>query len=253
MGAPHVFASEAEAGRWRPFGCSKDLELDFDTDDRPSLVTALLDCCDELRDDQYWWSQTVGTRIAALLHMLAITDVINHLDLLACCKEPSCGERFEFELSLSLLIDLAPETNVVQLKLDDTRLVSLRHPNGQDLRDWRKQNPVSREAAVTIMLNSLVVDGQVTHEDEPIIAEALSTIDPLVDFSVSCVCPACGFLNEVSVNLEDIVLTRFKRRQFALLREIHELASCYGWTEAEVLAIPPKRRARYLAMVEEKQ
>ena len=253
MGTPQTLASEAASKGWRPFGRTEDLELDFDTDDRPSLVTHLLSCCGELREDQYWWSQTVGTRIAALLRLLAITDEINHLNLLGTCQESFCREKFEFELPLPFLIDFVPKTIIVQVKLNDTHVVSLRHPIGQDLRDWREQGLASREIAVAVMLKGLVVDGQVTHEDESIIAEALSTMDPLVAFSVSCVCPTCSFSNEVSIDLEDIALTRLKRRQLALLREIHELASHYGWTEAEVLAISPKRRARYLAMIEEKR
>jgi hypothetical protein len=250
-GAPQTFASKAVPGSWRPFGRAEDLDLDFDTNDRPSLVTDLLASCSQLHDDQYWWLQTVGTRIAALLGLMAATDAIDYLNLLARCQDPSCGEKFEFELPLSLVVNYVPEKNIVQVKLDGTRAVSLRHPNGQDLCDWRRQGSVSRKAAIAAMLKSLVVNGQVTHEDESIIAEALSTIDPLVAFTVSCVCPACAFPNEVTVDLEDIALTYFKRRQLVLLREIHELASRYGWTDAEILAIPPGRRARYLTMIGE--
>lgn len=250
-GAPQTFANRAVLGSWRRFGRAEDLELDFDTDDRPTLVTDLLTSCSELHDDKYWWSQTVGTRIAALLGLMATTDAVDYLNLLALCEDPSCGEKFEFELPLSLVVNCVPEKSIIQVELDGMRTVSLRHPNGQDLRDWHKQSPVSRKAAIAAMLKSLVIDGQVTHEDESIIAEALSTIDPLVAFTVSCVCPACTFPNEVTVDLEDIALTHFKRRQLVLLREIHELASRYGWTEAEILAIQPRRRARYLTMIEE--
>jgi hypothetical protein len=250
-GALQTFASMAVLGSWRRFGRAEDLELDFDTNDRPTLVTDLLTSCSELHNDQYWWSQTVGTRIAALLRLMAATDAVNHLNLLTRCQDPACGERFEFELPLSLVVNYVPEKNIVQVVLDGTRAVSLRHPNGQDLREWRRQSPTSRKAAITAMLQSLVIEGQVTHEDEPIIAEALSIIDPLVAFAVSCVCPICAFPNEVTVDLEDIALTHFKRRQLVLLHEIHELASRYGWTEAEILAIQPGRRARYLTMIEE--
>ena len=80
-------------------------------------------------------------------------------------------------------------------------------------------------------------------------AEALSTIDPLVAFTVDCTCPVCGAANEVRIDLEDIVLARFNQRQLALMREIHGLASHYGWTEAEILAVPASRRAHYLDMI----
>ena len=37
-------------------------------------------------------------------------------------------------------------------------------------------------------------------------------------------------------------------RALVLLREVHHLASAYGWSEAQILALTPARRASYLAM-----
>ena len=34
-----------------------------------------------------------------------------------------------------------------------------------------------------------------------------------------------------------------------LLREIHALASAYGWREADILALSPKRRDLYLELI----
>ena len=78
-------------------------------------------------------------------------------------------------------------------------------------------------------------------------------MDPLVDFTVSCCCPACGAPNEVAVDLEALALTSLLGRQRALLQEVHRFASRYGWTESEVLALPPARRARYLAFFEDER
>jgi hypothetical protein len=38
--------------------------------------------------------------------------------------------------------------------------------------------------------------------------------------------------------------------QQVLLREVHEFARHYGWTEAETLAVPRARRAAYLQLLE---
>lgn len=250
MVTPQPYAHDRAPGAWRPFGHAEDLDVDFATDDRPALVTALLASCGEPRDAGFWWLQPVGTRIAALLRLLAATDAIDHLSLLAQCRQPSCAEPFEFELPLAMLNDAVPDDGTVQVVLNGERSVSLRRPNGQDLHEWRSQRLESREAAITVMLKSLVVKGQATPADGPALAQALSVLDPLVACTVSCTCPACGSENEVRVDLEDLVLARLKQKQRALLYEIHRLASRYGWTEAEVLAIPPGRRAHYLAMIE---
>jgi hypothetical protein len=36
-----------------------------------------------------------------------------------------------------------------------------------------------------------------------------------------------------------------------LLLQIHALAGAYGWTEAEILALSPPRRATYVKLIEE--
>jgi hypothetical protein len=61
----------------------------------------------------------------------------------------------------------------------------------------------------------------------------------------------CDVPTEVRIDLEDIALTRLQQQQRALLREIHVLASHYGWTEAQILAVAPARRARYLSLIDE--
>jgi hypothetical protein len=100
------------------------------------------------------------------------------------------------------------------------------------------------------MIATLGIDGSALPQDEAVLEEAISAHDPLVAFRVSCRCPACGTTQEVPVDLETITLTRLAARQRALVREVHQLASRYGWTESEVLAINPARRARYIELIE---
>ena len=101
------------------------------------------------------------------------------------------------------------------------------------------------------MLDSLVLGGPIAPGDEAAISASISAMDPLVDFSVSCHCPACGAPNEVAIDLEMLALERLAARQTALLYEVHRFASFYGWTESDVLAVSPSRRARYLRLIEE--
>jgi hypothetical protein len=250
---PQPHAHDKASGAWRPFGCAEDLDVDFATKDRPTLVTALLASCGSPREAEFWWSQSVGARVGALLRLLAATDSIDHLRLLAHCRQPACAERFEFELPIAMLHDFVPNSETVQVLLNGGRPVSLRRPNGRDLHEWNSLKLQTRRAAIDTVLKSLMVEGQATPDDEPVLTEALSDLDPLVAFTVSCACPVCRSTNEVRVDLEEIVLARLRKKQRALLHEIHRLASHYGWTEVEVLAIPPHRRAHYLSMIEDER
>ncbi|QQZ39408.1 hypothetical protein IF690_15160 [Pseudomonas sp. SK3(2021)] len=234
----------------RPFGQAVDLDLDFSDADRPELVTRLLGQCSEHGDPAFWWSQPVSARTSALLRLVAATEQAEALSFTARCTQVACGEMFEFELPLHGLVVGADETTPIRVLLDGQRVVTLRRPTGGDLRQWRAARPASRAEAVRMMLDTLLLDGQVRPRDEARLAESIAAADPLVAFAVSCNCPACGATNEVPVDLDATALARLGAHQQALLRAIHGLASHYGWSESQVLAIPPARRAQYLAFIE---
>jgi hypothetical protein len=235
----------------RAFGHAVDLDLNFGSPDRPGLVTTLLAQCGEPHDPAFWWSQPVGIRTAALLCIVAQTEDSTRLPLTARCGTAACGEVYEFELPLQALpageVDSAP----IRVRLDDERAVTVRRPTGHDLRRWREARPASRAEAVRTMLNALVLSGHVDAGDEAPVAESIATMDPLVAFTVSCRCPACGAAAEVPIDLEALALARLEARQRALLHQMHRFASRYGWTESEVFAVSPARRARYLELIED--
>jgi hypothetical protein len=234
----------------RAFGQPRDLDVDFARADRPGLVTLLLAQCDEGRDAQYWWARTVSARVAALLRLVALTEACGALSLAARCTAGDCGERYEFDLSLQAVLAAEADDAPVTAQLGPQRSATLRRPTGEDLRAWRAARPASSEAAMRMMLESLLIAGEARSEDAAALSAALAREDPLVSFAVSCACPACGAPSEVGVDLEGLALARLAARQRMLLEDVHALASRYGWTESEVLSIAPSRRARYRALIE---
>jgi hypothetical protein len=232
----------------RPFGHIVDLDVDFGQSDRPGLVTTLLTNCGDRGDAEFWWSQPLSVRIAALLRLVAVTEERGDISLAARC---GCGESFEFACPLLSLPGGTSDDSPLQVRLDDERTLRVRRPTGEDLRRWREAQPLSRTDALRVMLGSLVLAGPVLPGDEEAVSASIAAIDPLVDFGVSCNCPACGAQNEVAIDLEVMALERLALRQTALLHEVHRFAASYGWTESEVLAVPPSRRARYLTLIEE--
>ena len=235
----------------RAFGSAVDLEVDFARDDRATLVTAVLARCATPHDASHWWAQAVSTRTSALLRVLAASDGESALSLVARCG--ACGESLEFELPLAALgaAEADYSSRPLRVTLPGRPALSLRRPTGDDLRAWRHAGWTSRPDAVRRMVDALRIAGPLpTADDEPALAAALAEQDPLVAFAVDCRCPHCDAAQSVSVDLEGIALSRLAARQDALLRDVHRLASRYGWTEAEVLAVPATRRRRYLALIE---
>lgn len=259
--------------RLRPFGQAVDLDVDFGQRNRPGLVTTLLESCGEQGETGFWSSQPVGDRTAALLRLVAATEQRDHILMNARCRDAACGESFEFELPLTGLPGSTAGRGVLQVQLAEGRVVTIRRPTGEDLQRWSDAQPPSRAAARRLMIESLVVaedvergverrvgrgvgrgvDGAITAEDEAALTAALAAADPLIDFTVSGQCSACGALNEVPVDLEALALARLAARQRTLLRDVHRLATHYGWTESVVFALPAQRRAQYLALIEEQR
>ncbi len=232
----------------RAFGALEDLDLDFASGDRPQLVTQLLAQCRPDGDAAFWWAQPVSARTAALLQVTALTEQLSALAFSAVCA--LCEEPFEFELAVALLLAAEDDGAPVQVELDN-RLLRLRRATGNDLRHWRAARPASQEQAVQLMLDSLLLEGEVQMQDSAALSAAIANADPLAAFAVTCQCPACGADREVDVDLDAAALTRLHHRQRALLHDIHRIASRYGWSEAQVLAIPAPRRAQYLALIEQ--
>ncbi len=233
----------------RAFGRVEDLDLEFTSADRPNLVTQLLAQCAG-GDVEYWWTQPAGTRIAELLHLFVFSERTDHLELSARCLRAECGVTFGFELPLGEVASRAPRDESWEIVLPDDRRVRLRAPTGSDLRRWRSAAPATREQARRMMLDDLVVHGRFEASDVAAIANALLECDPLVAFTVTAECPGCGHAQEVAVDVEGLVLMHLGSRQRALIHDVHRLATHYGWTEPQVLAVPPQRRAVYLALLD---
>jgi hypothetical protein len=62
-------------------------------------------------------------------------------------------------------------------------------------------------------------------------------------------CPQCAHQWQAPLDIVSFLWSEVHAWAIRLLREIHELASAYGWSEAEILALSPWRRRAYLELV----
>jgi hypothetical protein len=124
----------------------------------------------------------------------------------------------------------------------------LRRPRGSDQRRWRQAGLSARTEAEAEILACLVAGGPVETTERTALTGALAEFDPLVAFELSVTCPECHRAANIPVDLEAVALAELARIQMGTLQEVDALARRYGWSEAEVLSIPPWRRRRYLAL-----
>jgi len=72
--------------------------------------------------------------------------------------------------------------------------------------------------------------------------------DPLADPRLTAVCPACGGEVDAGIDPAGLLWQEVQAWARAVFWQIHLLASAYGWTEDEVLALSPARRRVYLEL-----
>ena len=63
-------------------------------------------------------------------------------------------------------------------------------------------------------------------------------------------CPDCATTSTAALDVALLLWAQVEVRATALMAQVHALARAYGWTEPDVLALEPRRRAAYLELVE---
>lgn len=98
--------------------------------------------------------------------------------------------------------------------------------------------------------HALAADEIPTAVWEPL-AEELAQADPWSEILFSLRCPRCSRSWESVLEPGDYVWRELTSAAQHALRQVHRLASAYGWAEAAILELPPDRRTAYIALLDE--
>jgi hypothetical protein len=109
----------------------------------------------------------------------------------------------------------------------------------------------AREAdAASVLARACGVDA-LTRPERQRVLQALDEAHPLLAPSVVIECPTCGHGSEAAIDAVDLAWAVVAEQASALLDDVVVLARAYGWSEAEVMAVPGDRRALYRRAAEE--
>ena len=234
----------------RPFGLlPDDLDVEFDAGDRAEVATAVLARCALATDgaplgDASARELPIGKRLGALVEVTRLSGRRELSQLFRC---DGCDEEFEVELPLDTLASAqeAAEADAPAAVEWDGTSYRPRRPTGDDLRRWRNRAPSDAEIAEALGGPS----DEAPAELLAAIEASLDAADPLVDAAVRSACPACERTFEHPVDLEGELLALARSDQDELLEDVAALAGAFHWSEHDILALPPRRRRRYRAMV----
>lgn len=190
----------------------------------------------------------VGQRDSRLL---ALHGALFGPHLIATAQCPGCGERLELNLDCRELQIETPVPDEGELSLDwQGQQIRFRLPDSRDLAALAQAGDTEHARA---LLLERCLGGSTTSAPSPELqarlALAMAEADPQAATELGLSCPDCGEqwseLFDIGAYLDE-ALGQWAER---LLDQVHLLAQAYGWSEAQILALSPDRRARYLARI----
>ena len=194
-----------------------------------------------------WPPETIADRplgsIGTSLLRLRAANFGPRIDAHADCRH--CGERLAFTLDVADLLQDAQDEVPATTEVAGLRL---RAPS---LRDLAAVAALSAEQATRTLLARCTLAGQadaLNDDTQQQVEDALEALDPQADCALGLRCVACGRDDTAQLDAAALLWDEIAVCAQALLREVHQLASAYGWSEPQILALSATRRARYLAL-----
>jgi hypothetical protein len=170
-----------------------------------------------------------------------------------------CSAQIEFTLGVSAVIEaLRP----LQLTVPAQREVQgwsilMRPATTRDLEavlhtstpQLARQTLLDRCISLTDPLGNAAILEQTPEVIRILALEAFEEIHEGAEFTCEAICPQCGAVEMADLDIGRFLWFEVRNAARRLLREIHELASAYGWSESAILAMSSERRQSYLELV----
>ena len=200
----------------------------------------------------------VGRRDARLLELREQTFG-PLLPCLAAC--PACHENLECNLNTGDLLSSVRADNVPSspswlLQVGDYQ-IQFRLPDSRDLAGLSPDAEVAHNRAQLLqacLLSARRGDMEIPATALPVEVEAavvnrMAELDPEADLQLKLDCPECGHQWNAPFDIVSFFWAELQAAATRALREVHELASAYGWSETGILSMTPRRRQAYLEML----
>jgi hypothetical protein len=161
---------------------------------------------------------------------------------------PQCDEKLEFSMDGRSLLGPLESSPAGTLT---SRGHSFRLPSSRDLARAADESDPSQAAVRVIEACCLDADPVQNWSEEDIeqIGEEMALADTMAETRLTLFCAKCSAQWEESLDIVAFVWSEVEAVAKRLLREVHTLASAYGWSEPEILALSDVRRFCYLGMV----
>ena len=199
----------------------------------------------------------LGRRDGALLQLRALT-LGGSLEVFSVCRK--CKGELEFSVAVADLVPgdpLAslPDPFVVEHGEERARC---RLPDSRDMATLA--GALDRGVAARALLQRCVLSaerggapapaGALSDDLLAALAARVAEEDPLAAIRFEVSCPACGHAWTADLDVVAYFWEEITAQVKRLVRDVHQLASAYAWSECEILSMSPARRRWYLDLLQ---
>jgi hypothetical protein len=205
----------------------------------------------------------VGRRDAELLALRAALFG-DRMEVVVGC--PDCGEKLEFELGIAEVLGdragatagqdadggadgdrvLRVESGAWAVDFRSPTAADLEAVSGLDEADGARKALLARIVVRAERSGRKVDASRIPASVQQAIAEAAAEADPAADIRLAMQCPECAQKISAELDIAEYLWRELDVWARAILSDVHLLASCYGWSENEILALSPRRRRYYV-------
>ncbi|MEK6300596.1 MAG: phage baseplate protein [Acidobacteriota bacterium] len=201
---------------------------------------------------------SIGQRDACLI---ALRERLFGQVLTSLADCPACGERLEMTFSvLDIRASSKAEPGAMLSFSQSGYELGLRLPNSLDLlalagcaSPGEMRGRLIEQCVMSIRhqgrTESTALTSEMPAEILNAAIEQIAQADPQADVQVDLTCPCCRHEWQAGFDIVSYLWSELHDRAIHLLREIHLLASAYGWRESDILNMSSSRRVCYLEML----
>jgi len=163
---------------------------------------------------------------------------------------PFCGERLEIVFNgRDVLSDVDIERPLqMALQISEERAVVMRVPTMWDLEVAASAG--DEQSVLSTILHRCVEGSEVLSDDVvEAVGEQVQRLDPDSQVMLAMLCPSCEKTVEHLFDIAGFLWEEIEGEALRILRDVHRLASGYGWRESDILALSSVRRRAYLEML----
>jgi hypothetical protein len=193
---------------------------------------------------------TIGRRDGLLLSLRERTfgPAVNAMAVCDQCQQPV---ELNFRID-DIRVEPQPSAGEMEVSIGEYQL-RVRLPNSRDLAAVMAESHPAEVLFARCLSQAMAGGDAVTAAGLPvdIVEQAIAAIaqaDAQADIRLAIECPTCGRRRQVPFDILSFFWREIEEYAIRTLREVHALATAYGWTEDQILALSPRRRRCYLEM-----